>query len=270
MINIFGAGKDADTGKYVIQETQLINSSEDHIDCITPPVYECLVGKLDKRSFIFMEHHKPGLGYSAITAFSEKVEHMIMDNFFNVEPDNVVADIGSGYGIYTLRALLMGARFVYAFEPIEEFSNTLMANIRLNRWIDRASILYSPLWSSETIIDFEDQLTMAAKSTMFSRRYATMTLDKFFEKYEDGLANFGRLDIIKMDVEGAELEVIKGARDSIRRFKPRMIIELHKSDEFDSVHELIQAIDKIDVDCDINILFVSVGRSYAIVDFVKN
>lgn len=268
MINIFGAKKDTTTDRYVVIQTQLVNNVNDGINCITPPIYECVIGALNKQSFIFMEHYKPGLGHSAITAFSEATERMIMDNFLNVKPGDVIADIGSGYGIYTLRSLLMGARFVYTFEPIQEFCDTLVANIRLNKWIHNASILYNPLWSSETTIDLEDKITMSAKRTMFSNKYKTMTLDGFFDEYGDSVASFDRLNIVKIDVEGSELEVIKGAVNTIRRFKPRMIIEIHPSKELDVIHELIQTIDSIGIDA--NILFISIDRFYAIVDFIEN
>ena len=40
-----------------------------------------------------------------------------------------------------------------------------------------------------------------------------------------------RLDFVKIDVERMELEVLEGAKSSIARFKPEMIIEVVKSDK---------------------------------------
>src|SRR5262249_61654912 len=39
----------------------------------------------------------------------------------------------------------------------------------------------------------------------------------------------GRVDFIKMDAEGAEVEVVKGGEQLIRRDRPRMLIEVHSA-----------------------------------------
>ncbi len=39
-----------------------------------------------------------------------------------------------------------------------------------------------------------------------------------------------RIDLIKIDVEGMEVDVLRGAADSLARFKPIMLIGHHKSD----------------------------------------
>jgi FkbM family methyltransferase len=62
-------------------------------------------------------------------------------------------------------------------------------------------------------IDYSD-----AASTIVSQR----TLDSF---------NFERVDLVKIDVEGMELDVLEGAEQTIRRCKPQMAIEIIKSDK---------------------------------------
>jgi hypothetical protein len=47
-------------------------------------------------------------------------------------------------------------------------------------------------------------------------------LDLFFEQH-----NIDRLDLIKMDIEGAELRALRGGTESIRRFRPVILIELN-------------------------------------------
>jgi hypothetical protein len=47
----------------------------------------------------------------------------------------------------------------------------------------------------------------------------TMTLDSFVKEY-----NVERVDFIKIDAEGSERETLKGAKETIKKFKPRMAI----------------------------------------------
>jgi hypothetical protein len=51
----------------------------------------------------------------------------------------------------------------------------------------------------------------------------TDTLDHFVE--ENGI---GRLDFVKADVEGAELRVLEGAKETIERFKPAFLLEIEE------------------------------------------
>jgi len=50
--------------------------------------------------------------------------------------------------------------------------------------------------------------------------------------------NLERLDFIKIDVEGMEIEVLKGAEKTIKRNYPQMLIEIIKSDK-DKICEIL-------------------------------
>jgi hypothetical protein len=47
----------------------------------------------------------------------------------------------------------------------------------------------------------------------------------------DDIYKGGRVSIIKIDVEGHELQVLEGARDTIKRDLPTILIEIHEYDE---------------------------------------
>lgn len=58
--------------------------------------------------------------------------------------------------------------------------------------------------------------------------YESVKLDDFVDHYE-------RVDIIKIDVEGAEVEVLKGARQFFNKFKPIVFLEIHSSPQNGSI-----------------------------------
>ena len=48
-----------------------------------------------------------------------------------------------------------------------------------------------------------------------------MSLDEYWEK-----ASLRQLDLVKLDVDGFEVEVIKGGRNTLKRFHPLICMEL--------------------------------------------
>ncbi|MEM1671529.1 MAG: FkbM family methyltransferase [Archaeoglobaceae archaeon] len=64
------------------------------------------------------------------------------------------------------------------------------------------------------------------------------TIDKFVEE-----TNIEKVDFIKIDTEGYEREIIKGAKETIRKFKPKMAISAyHLPDDKEKIPELILSI----------------------------
>ena len=52
-----------------------------------------------------------------------------------------------------------------------------------------------------------------------------------------------RVDFIKIDTEGAEKKIIKGAKNTIKKFKPRMVIAAdHFPDDKEKIPELVLSI----------------------------
>ncbi|MDX1373790.1 MAG: FkbM family methyltransferase, partial [Nitrososphaeraceae archaeon] len=56
-----------------------------------------------------------------------------------------------------------------------------------------------------------------------TQRVKMTTLDKFYESNPD----LQKCDIIKIDVEGCEAHVLAGAVETIKKYKPKIIVEAH-------------------------------------------
>ncbi len=80
---------------------------------------------------------------------------------------------------------------------------------------------------------------VAPKEGVPKVRVPLTTIDKIVAELD-----LPRVDFIKMDIEGAEKQALAGARDTIKRFQPRMSISSeHLADDFTAIPAVIRSID---------------------------
>ena len=166
-----------------------------------------------------------------------------------VEPGDVVLDCGTCWGDTTLYfAHEVGrAGQVIGFEFIP--SNLVIArrNLALNpRLAARVRIVEHPLWSIDGLrlhyIDGGPGSRVsddAASRDDWHGSVDTVTIDATV-----GRLSLARVDFVKMDIEGAELDALKGGEQTIRRHRPKLAISLyHKPDDFDSIPRYLAGLD---------------------------
>ncbi|MBI4142920.1 FkbM family methyltransferase [Candidatus Uhrbacteria bacterium] len=144
----------------------------------------------------------------------------------------VIFDIGAHIGLYALpasRVLALGGR-CYAFEPAMANRLALERHVALN---DCTNITVVPALVGECDADAvgfyeqQDVVGMNARvvRTDADRYHATtrpqVTLDAFCA------ARGITPDVIKIDVEGAELRVLRGAHATLERARPRIFLSVH-------------------------------------------
>ena len=135
----------------------------------------------------------------------------------SLTPGSVVIDIGACFGLYTLPALMQGCRVV-AFEPNVEYSNQIAESVAMNGFTDRYQCHNVCIWNNTEMPD-----ELAKPILQWCKKeppLLTTTLDEI-TRYLD------RVDIIKIDVEGAEAGVMECAHETIKRHKPSFLIEDH-------------------------------------------
>jgi FkbM family methyltransferase len=150
-----------------------------------------------------------------------------------VHPGDVVMDIGANLGAYTLLFGLWTAPTgrVFAFEPAPVPYAGLTAHVGLNGLSDRVTTLQQAVTSREGTasfiaegVDGANRLTSgeaAGADTVV--QVAAITVDAFCGRH--GVTP----QVIKIDAEGAELDVLRGARQTIRAAGPRLalFVEMH-------------------------------------------
>ena len=153
-----------------------------------------------------------------------------------VSPGDVVVDIGANVGAHTLplaRAAGEAGRVV-AFEPTGWAYSKMLVNLGLNpelgaRVTAVQAMLVSPdepqlppaIYSSWPLASGSELHPLHRGRLMSTDEARAVTLD-------DYLAGSGpdRVDFLKIDVDGAEPEVLAGAASTIDRHRPRIVIEM--------------------------------------------
>ena len=115
----------------------------------------------------------------------------------------------------------------WGFEPIPDMYDKLVLKYQNNK-----NITIYPYALSETngTTTFNLVVTNPAYSGMVKRNYdhaneKDQTIEVEMRTLDELLAAVNKIDLIKIDVEGAELQVLKGAAKTLARTKPTVIFE---------------------------------------------
>jgi FkbM family methyltransferase len=147
-----------------------------------------------------------------------------------IRPGDVVLDIGANFGLYSLptsRWIGENGR-LYAFEPLNGNTALLHRNFRLN------SILNATIVSAAVSNDRAKTLKFFCDNTNVSLTASLNVPDSanFIEvdnvRLDDWCQGNGiHPSFIKIDVEGAEMEVLRGAEITLRTYMPNILMEVH-------------------------------------------
>lgn len=148
--------------------------------------------------------------------------------------DCVFVDVGANHGEFSICAASVARDGnVYAYEPMKDNIRKLRKNIDRNGFknifvqeyglsnIDSRDV---PIYTREE--EFSDGSFHGGLGTIYSisgRDKAIETIN--LHKLDDVFRKDSRIDVIKIDVEGAELTVLQGACKTIERTKPYIIFE---------------------------------------------
>ena len=158
---------------------------------------------------------------------------------------DTVIEIGSNYGSHTLPlAKIVGKNgTVIAFEPQRIVFQTLCANMSLNSLSNvfcfqkAVSNKKSKLFLPSINYAQEGNFGGISMQKEGSEEVEVVKLDKFL--------NLDSLKLLKVDAEGMEIEVLKGAKKIIKLFSPFLFIE---NDRFDKHNDLVTYIDALGYD----------------------
>jgi FkbM family methyltransferase len=151
-----------------------------------------------------------------------------------VGPGTVTYDIGGWHGFFAGVLAAQGAREIHVFEPLAENADHIRLLIELNPQFDIRLHQYAlGDHDSEAELLVMPQTSMAKISTStFQPRHSVTDRIRVKIATIDTLVAKGELmppNLIKMDVEGAEEFVLRGAIEVLRKYKPVIFAEIHSS-----------------------------------------
>lgn len=124
-------------------------------------------------------------------------------------------------------------RHYYGFEPDEQNFSAARCNLQNKRDL---TLVPKGLWSTEREFSFNGNLSSGSRldANAVGSSVEVIALDTFFRNKEEPT-------FIKMDIEGAELEALKGAERLIRQYRPKLAIcAYHKPEDLYTLPELIK------------------------------
>jgi len=142
---------------------------------------------------------------------------------------DVVLDLGSycGSTVWGFSRAVGNNGKVYGLEPDPLNFEVLCKNIEYHQ-LSNVVAINKGVWSVSDVLLFQSEGNMGSGISKVQDRAANLisvpviSLSDFCAEF-----SISRIDYIKMDIEGAEVEVLRSSGDILKKYKPRLIIEPH-------------------------------------------
>lgn len=160
--------------------------------------------------------------------------------------DGVFVDIGANIGKYTIKMskMLKQKGKVIAIEPEPSNLKILKKNILLNNLVRYNNLIVKAVACSDKEGIFNLYLNKEHEGSHSLSRKTENKIKVKLEKLDSIIKKLKlkRVDLIKIDVEGAELEVLKGAKNTIKKYKPKIIFECQSPKSMETVQNILELI----------------------------
>lgn len=155
-------------------------------------------------------------------------ELTLLDNF--IFPGSVVVDVGAFIGTHSVFfAQKTGKRgFVFALEPQRTAFNLLAANLALNS-------LYNVKCFNVAAGEKKDKALLPVLDPSSPQNFGALSIERYNQGEPIPIITIDDLDLhscnlMKIDVEGYEAKVLKGAKKTINKFRPILYVENNREE----------------------------------------
>ena len=160
------------------------------------------------------------------------VEEIYVTSDFPIKHGDIVLDIGSHLGVFTLLALQRGASRVICMEPEPENVLLFKRSFRNELETGKVVLIDAAAWKEIGTLQFATQPSLeeadksargqVSESIDHGISVRAVTIDSVVE--ELGLES---VDFLKLDIEGAEADALKGTLTTLRTHKPNMAVAVY-------------------------------------------
>ena len=167
--------------------------------------------------------------------FREKSKELLLES---IKENDTVIDVGANVGEISLRAAnIVGNKVgkIYSFEPDHINFNRFLNNMKINA-VKNITPINKGLGNVDgvfnlSVVDENNRgmnRIVESNESLNTSKIEVIILDNYIK-----LKNITRVDLIKIDTEGFEMNVIIGAKDLLKRFRPILFIELDEKNLID-------------------------------------
>jgi FkbM family methyltransferase len=152
----------------------------------------------------------------------------------SVAPGTVAYDIGGWHGFFAGVMAAQGAAHVHVFEPLPANAERIRRLVELNpaKSISLHTVAVAEHESEMDLMIMHETSMAKLETSTFQANTTSVTRERVKVRTIDALIAAGAIAppaLIKIDVEGAEAMVLRGARESIIRYRPIIFAEVHSS-----------------------------------------
>jgi FkbM family methyltransferase len=184
--------------------------------------------KFGKNIFYFIiKNYSQGFGARGVFVFREYYEPLFEFGHNFLKDGDTILDIGANHGIYSLAFSSVGKNTkVIAVEPFNFYKKIIKDNSKINNFnniffINRVVSNCKKYYN----LDYSRSYLTASIIKKFKlkkrlKKILSITIDDLIKKLR-----IKKLDFIKMNIEGAEILALEGAKNTIKKFLPTIAME---------------------------------------------
>ena len=183
--------------------------------------------KSNNLEFLFLPERNKGLFGIEFGKNWEEAELSLLEK--HTKKEGTFFDIGAHIGWFTLNMCRSKNASVFAFEPSFELFEIAKKNVHRNGFEKKIVLEKLAIGNKNTSVRlsidnfFGNYIENEFVSNRKTEEVQMITLDSYIKKHQ-----IKRVDSIKCDIEGSEFFALKGACESIKEFKPCILVEIQK------------------------------------------
>lgn len=154
-----------------------------------------------------------------------------------VRPGDVVMDVGAHVGTFGDEALRRGAAKVIMIEPDPGNGECIRRNFAKEIAAGKVLLIPAGAWDKEGSLEFTTGVANSGTGSFVVAEEIGSKIKVRVRPIDAMLAEFGiaKVDFVKMDIEGAERQALRGAAQMLARSKPRLMLDAYHLPDDDAV-----------------------------------